>query len=105
MGELSFLIAMAVLFLHTATKEGMLLNFLVAPLWSLSDFIKKPLFECPVCMIPWWGSILLTGYCIRHGEWIHPFTWFLILAAAGGINSIASSMMEHEQRGNAQTPE
>lgn len=93
--EMAFMIAFPVLFLHKITEEGMIFQGIRPLLYNFPEFIKKPLFDCPVCMVPWYGSIILwMGFL--YDEWKLPnmFEWFFILVIAGGINSILSPMLE-----------
>lgn len=81
-------IAMIIMFLHSCTQPGMILHFIDrwfenAPLW-----IRKPLFSCPVCMVPYWGSLMIwIGNTI--GVWTVDSVakWIMVLLIAGGINA------------------
>lgn len=86
--EVSFMLAFSVLFLHVCTWEGMIFEFVSNKLYNLSDKIKKPLYDCPICMVPWWGSIILTLYSLASGLWQPYYQWILELFAAAGINTV-----------------
>lgn len=86
--ELSLIISLVTIFIHTLTKEGMLLEFIHTWLWKLPCWLKKPLFCCPVCMTPWYGSAIIIILTLTTGLQINLFKAVLILLVAGGITSI-----------------
>ena len=53
------------------------------------EWIKKPLFACPICMAWWHGLLILfIGY---KADIFPPYgivAQFLIISAAGGINAV-----------------
>lgn len=87
--ETSLLVALVVLFLNVTTWEGMINEWVKRVTFNWPDYFKKPLFDCPICMAPWWGSlILIVGY--QAGA-LPAYNWFeavCILFAAGGINAV-----------------
>ena len=88
---------MSTYFIHACTWEGMLLFALNEKLWNLTPKIKKPLFDCPVCMVPYYGSGIIALSCYRSGVWIDWFSWIIILATAGGINAIVQSFNKYDE--------
>lgn len=55
------------------------------------EFIRKPLFECPVCMTPWWGTLIyLIGYFSGLPEFAELTLARLLFTVlvASGINTI-----------------
>jgi len=57
----------------------------------LPEKIKMPLFECPVCMTPWWGTaIYLTAYFTHLPEFAELSVQRLIFTVfiVAGINTI-----------------
>lgn len=92
---LSFSIAFCVLFLHSITLDGMIFQFVSKALWNLPSVIKKPLFDCPVCMVPWWGSLIIVLLCYHNNEWLGWLEWTLVLMTAGGINVLSNSIIEY----------
>ena len=97
MVELSFIIAMTTMFIHACTWEGMIFSIINDKLWNLTPKIRKPLFDCPVCMVPYWGSLIIAVFCYRRGEWIDWFSWMMILATAGGVNAFMDSIIKHNE--------
>lgn len=68
-------------------KDGRAINRL--PLW-----IRKPLFECPICMTPYYSTIILfvgiwSGYLT-----ISIFQFILVIFTASGISTIFSRFYE-----------
>lgn len=87
--QLIFIISLTVLFLHVCTWEGMIFGSIGKLLKSLPNYIRKPLYDCPICMSVWWGSIILYIGTITDA-WYQPklFEWILIVFSAGGINTV-----------------
>lgn len=51
-------------------------------------FFEKPLYDCPVCMTPYYGSI---AYWLIYGLWLHAASWqewIVVVLAAMGLNAI-----------------
>jgi hypothetical protein len=56
----------------------------------LLDKISQPLFRCPVCMAPWYGTILYwlipwPRLWLPAYDWVH---WLIIIICTLGLNSI-----------------
>jgi hypothetical protein len=82
-----------VLFIHACTWEGMILQFIPNFFWDAPVWIKKPVFDCPICMAPWYGVLIM----ILSGWYpVNLAQPFIILAMAGGINVVASSFINRE---------
>ena len=86
--ELTLIISLVVLFIHATTWEGMINEWVVRACWDFPSWIRKPLFDCPICMAPWWGSLIILLFGVFTDNWLHPFIWVLQLFAAGGINAV-----------------
>ncbi len=89
--ETAFIIAFIVYFIKATTWKGMIFYTLSEKLESWPEAIRKPFYECPVCMTPWWGIII---YLIGHYADMPEFSeltfkrvLFTVFTAAG-INSI-----------------
>ncbi len=91
--EMAFCISFVVLFVHASTWEGMLLQFIPSFFWDAPVWVKKPLFDCPVCMAPWYGALVMVFSGWYPDNWVQPF---IILAISGGINVVASSIINRE---------
>lgn len=85
--ERAFIIAMLVLSIWYTMKEGEIFESL--GLWfekNLPKAIHPPVFECPVCMSPWYGSAL---YVIIFGvNW----WWPVVVITAMGINAALNKL-------------
>jgi hypothetical protein len=55
----------------------------------LPDYIRKPLYDCPICSTPWHGSLILWLGNINNIWQVHnPIEWIFILFSAAGINTV-----------------
>ena len=87
----AFIISFIVYFLNATTWKGMIFYSLTEKLEHWPEFIRKPLFECPVCMTPWWGTVIyLTGHYIGLPEFAELTIQRLIFTVltASGINTV-----------------
>ena len=87
--EISFITALIVLFFYECTREGMIFHFVDKSLKKLPGYLKKPLYDCPICACIWWGpSIVACG--IIGNVWKVDNIWQLamIVSGAGGINTV-----------------
>lgn len=81
--------ALIVLFFHVCTWKGMVFSFVSEFFKDFPDYIKKPLYDCPICMAPWWGpSIVACG--IAGDVWMVSNVWQLLMVVAGaaGVNTL-----------------
>ena len=86
--ETIIMIALVVLFLHVTTWEGMINEWVANKADHWPEWVKKPLFACPICMAPWWGSVILGAMWAYSRMKIDPLSWVLIVFAAGGLNAV-----------------
>lgn len=102
----AFLIAFIVYFIKATTWKGMIFHGVIERLEWLPKKLKKPLFECPICMTPWWGVAI---YLIGHYAGLEEFSElsfrrliFTVFAAAGIntlfliLNKIYDTLATHE---------
>jgi len=110
MVETAFIIAFIVYFIKATTWKGMIFHELSEKLESWPEAVRKPLYECPICMTPWWGLII---YLIGHysglqefDELSFPRVVFTILVASGIntifllINKIYDTLFTHDEDPN-----
>lgn len=87
--ETAFLIAFVVLFIHAAFWDGMIFGKLAEKMHHWPSYLKKPMFDCPICMSFWHGLlILLIG---RYTNTLPHYHWLQCIGmvfAAGGINTV-----------------
>lgn len=83
MVEAAFIISLLVLSIHYTMQEGEIFGGLGK--WfsnNLPYAIHQPVFECNVCMTPWYGSLI---YVLIWGvNW----QWPVVVIAAMGLNII-----------------
>ncbi|RFM30035.1 hypothetical protein [Deminuibacter soli] len=86
-------IALIVLFLHACTWDGMILSWVHYLLENAPVWLRKPIYDCPACMTPWWGYLVLyLGN--RVGFWeVHLTSVPFVLAIAAGINVVLSTLL------------
>jgi hypothetical protein len=89
--EISFIIAFVVLFLHATTWEGMIFSFIPEFFYDAPAWVRKPIFECPICMTPWYGAFIMIASDYYPANNFQPF---IVLFVAGGINVIADCFIK-----------
>lgn len=95
--QISFIISFIVMFLHATTRKGHIFGFIYERTWNWSGWkkkLKKPLFDCPICMTPWWGALICVAMYYADFFTFETFTltvffkYILILFCAAGISTI-----------------
>lgn len=77
-------------------KEGEIFGFVNNWFANLNEKLKQPLFECPVCQAPWYGSVLywlIWGLWLNVGSWQE---WLVVIIGAMGLNAIINQMMPND---------
>lgn len=94
--QLMFIVSFVVLFIHIIFWRGMIFENIGEYLRkALPEFIQKPLFECPICMAPWHGMIILLIGKENHLWVINSWVEFvLVLFGSGGINAVLIYIIE-----------
>jgi len=89
----ALIIAMIVLFIHSITWDGMIFE-------KIKDWIKpegflyKPIYGCPICMTPWWGTLIY--FLLMNGNlatWQGWQAYLLTIGAAAGFSVISIVMI------------
>lgn len=80
-----FIIAVFVMFVHATTWEGQINNWVQRVTFHWPEFTKKPLFDCPICMAPWWGTALIITGVLGSFTIIETI---VATFAAGGVNAV-----------------
>jgi hypothetical protein len=77
--------SLIIIFIHATTWEGMLFEFVNEMFEDAPSWIRKPIFDCPTCMAPWWSLIILffMGY-----EIVSYKDLVIIICSVGGLNTI-----------------
>lgn len=91
MNEKIIVISVIVFFLWFSMQDGNIFGKIRVWFGSVNPFWKKPLFDCPACMTPWYGTIL---YWVVYCDSV--FEWIIVVAAASGINAMASFLIPEE---------
>jgi hypothetical protein len=78
--ETIVVISLSIFGLHYAMNgDGMILNIVPDLLFWLPEFIRKPLFECVVCMASFWSLVF----------WFFlDFNLIITILAVAGLNSL-----------------
>lgn len=93
----SLAIAFVIQFIHALFWEGMIFGFIGAKLDNLlPSYIRKPLYDCPICMAPWWGSVILFFFSLAGIVQLPSAgLWVTTLLVTGGINVILSQIYKN----------
>lgn len=87
--EIIIIISFIVLFIHVTLWPGMIFASIGEKLKVLPEFIRKPLYDCPICMTPYYGSLILWMGNVSKVCRVHnPVQWIFILFAAAGVNTV-----------------
>lgn len=76
----ALIISFIVLFIHATTWEGHIFEG-VKKIIKPEGKLYKPIYGCPICMCPWWGTVL---YLILFNESFKD--WFITIGAAAGLS-------------------
>jgi len=88
--EHALIISLTVLFVYMICTEGMIFHFVYKwfKTW-LPQYLWKPIFSCPICMTPYYGTII---YLILYKiSWID---WTFTITTAGGLNCVFVYLLE-----------
>lgn len=79
----AFVIAMIVFFIYMTFRPLMIFGFVNVWLKTwLPKKLWKPVFDCPICMTPWYGSIIYFALLNAPSQFV---TWMLTVGTAAGI--------------------
>lgn len=87
--EHTLITSLSIIMIHASTKEGMIASFVPRLLNVLPWWIKKPLFECPVCMCSIWGTLAFLFFPFL------PIHYPLFILSVGGCNLIIAAFLTH----------
>lgn len=83
--------ANAIIGFYTATRKGMLLDFIPKWSYSLPEKLKMPLFDCPMCMASVHSLYVFFPIALNYN--IAPFWWFIyVLALCGTVKIFMSDL-------------
>ncbi len=86
-------------------KRAIIISFIVIAIWAtmlpnmifgkirdieMPDWLATPLYDCPICQTPWYGTILYVIFFRQN--WVE---WILVIGVAMGINTIFVKMKKN----------
>ncbi len=95
--ERSFIIAFIVTFIWASMLKGNIFGFIRTKVFvALSDYWKKPVFDCNICMTPWYGTAVY-WLIVLSGKWESDWKdWLICIFIAGGINTVLNKMFVND---------
>nr|WP_179415606.1 hypothetical protein [Mucilaginibacter sp. E4BP6]NYE68045.1 hypothetical protein [Mucilaginibacter sp. E4BP6] len=84
----AFIIAMIVLFIHACSWKGMIFEG-IKKLIKPEGHIYKPIYGCPICMTPYYGTIMyLLFFRLSFVDWL------LTIGTAAGMGVISVILID-----------
>lgn len=81
-------ISLIIFFLHATTWDGHIFQG-IRNLIDEKSIISKPIYNCPICMSPWWGTaIYLILFPVSFQDWI------LTVGVASGLSVISVVLID-----------
>ncbi len=86
----ALIISLIVLFLHATTWDGMIFEN-IKKLIKPEGNLYKPIYGCPICMTPWWGTLLYFIFFapfsgLWDNSWLSIKPWLLTVGMASGLS-------------------
>lgn len=78
-----FVISFIVFAIWYSMLDGEIFGGLRRLFVSLPDKLHNPVYDCPVCMVPWYGSAI---YWLAYGVSVRD--WLLTVIPAMGLNAV-----------------
>ena len=86
--EHAFIIAMIVLFIHACSWQGLIFEG-IKKLIKPEGHIYKPIYGCPICMTPYYGTIIyLLFFRLSFTDWL------LTIGTAAGMSVISVILID-----------
>jgi hypothetical protein len=89
----SLQISLVILFMHATTWDGHIFEF-VRNWIDEKKKISKPVYNCPICMTPWYGTLLYL-LLFRFSF----LDWFFTIGTAAGFSVIYVLLIEIKDNG------
>lgn len=83
----AFILSFVILFIHACFWPGMILGFISESMEWMPGYIRKPVYECVICMTPWW-SILISIIFPEYFRYEDLQQFLITIAIAGGIATL-----------------
>lgn len=79
----AFIVSFLTMFIWATMLEGMIFGKVRVWFSNLKEFYQKPLFDCPICLCPYYGTAI---YWLLFGNnWKE---WLIVIFIAAGINTV-----------------
>lgn len=93
MGIIIFCISMMVFAIHYTMQEGEIFGFVGKWLHDwLPPKYHQPVFECPVCMAPWYGTLIYWIFWHQGKK-----EWIICIIAAMGLNAVLMKLFPDKE--------
>jgi hypothetical protein len=87
--ETSIIAALGVQFIWACFQPGMIFSGIRDKIVLLPEYIKKPFSDCPICMTPYYGTLIFLLIGNRSFE-----EWIVVVFCAGGINTLIAKLTD-----------
>lgn len=90
--ENALIVSLVVIFIHLTFQGDEIFSFI--GIWlekRLPKKLHKPVFDCPICMTPWWGSLVMAAAAVTGIEMFQQIDnahWLFTIAIAAGISTV-----------------
>lgn len=88
--EKAVIVSLITLTIYGVFMDGMVFSCFRKLLLKLPKTIHKPVFDCPFCMTPYWGSTVYFGLIGGDVK-----EWVIVILAASGLNFIISIILDY----------
>jgi hypothetical protein len=102
--EISLAIALIVLAGHSFTWDKHIFSG-IRNIIDEKSAISKPLYNCPICMTPWWGTIIYWLIFDGFAAGRTFFDWFVVIGPATGFSVISVVLVVIKDYCAKRTPE
>lgn len=85
--EHALIISLTVFALHASAWEGMIFGK-IREYISPDSIVAKPLYNCPICMTPYYGSAIAIGLMLTNTYSFSLYEFILTIGAATGFSTI-----------------
>lgn len=87
-----FIISFLVFGINYTMKPGEIFGIVNTWFANMNERLKQPLYECPVCMVPYYGSVFywsIWELWLKTGKWQE---WMIVTISAMGLNAIINQL-------------
>lgn len=89
-----FIASFFIIGLYKITRDGYIWDFMQT--WNIRPWIKKPLFNCPVCMSSVWGTVFFIP--LNHSPVFFEilFNYITFIVSLAGLTYVLMKIAYHE---------